>query len=248
MHKRVAYIARGAGVFLALFVFQVISSRLGELVANQFTYRGIDPNGTFAWISVHHMVQLFTALLIMLLLYKIFGLDFMLGAGDVKAGLRFVGKFAACFVVYTLLSIAISLLLGIFNSVKFPLNTRNVLGSLGFQLLLSGPSEEPMFRALRITLFAAVLGDRLRIKFFKWQLSIPMLLAAVLFTVAHIDWSISKQYIRFETLHLAYVFVLALVDALAYEKGKSVWYAAAVHSISNVFMVGSGYLVQRFLL
>ena len=46
----------------------------------------------------------------------------------------------------------------------FPLNKNNILGTLGFQLLLSGPAEEILYRALPITMLVHVLGKSVKVK------------------------------------------------------------------------------------
>ena len=43
------------------------------------------------------------------------------------------------------------------NTYDYELNAVNVTGTLGFQLLLSGPSEEILFRSLPITVLISVL-------------------------------------------------------------------------------------------
>ena len=43
----------------------------------------------------------------------------------------------------------------------FPLNPKNVLGTLGFQLFLSGTSEEILYRALPVTVLVYVFGKNI---------------------------------------------------------------------------------------
>lgn len=68
---------------------------------------------------------------------------------------------------------------------EYELNVTNVLGSLGFQLLLSGTSEEILFRALPIIVFGE-FGCREE----KNNYQRAIIIASVLFSIAHIKWTI----------------------------------------------------------
>ncbi len=226
---------------LLILVAQTLIARAGSAAANLFTYDGIDPNGRFAWISVHHIVQAVIALGVMWILSRFLKLDWYLRLGDKKTGLRSVAWFAAIFLGYTLVVYIIEGSLGSLNSYDFPLNTRNIMGTLGFQLLLSGPSEEILFRAFPIAILTCTLQREIGIRFFKWHISLPVIIAAVFFAVAHISWSITKFYISFDPFQLVYAFVLGIIYGVIYQKSKSVLYPMMVHSISNFIMVGVGY-------
>jgi hypothetical protein len=64
---------------------------------------------------------------------------------------------------------------------------KNVLGTLGFQLFLSGTSEEILYCALPVTVLVYVFGKNIRIK---WDITLEVVLASLLFTAAHIKWSL----------------------------------------------------------
>ncbi len=61
----------------------------------------------------------------------------------------------------------------------------NIIGQLSFQLLLSGPSEELIFRAFAITMLALVIKDRV----FNGKASAANIIAAVIFGLAHMSFS-----------------------------------------------------------
>jgi len=46
---------------------------------------------------------------------------------------------------------------------------------------------------------------------------------------------------------LLYAFVLGTINGIAYQQSRSVLYPMLMHSISNVLMVGTGYLFIIFL-
>lgn len=114
--------------------------------------------------------------------------------------------------------------------------------TLGFQLLLSGTSEEVLFRALPIGILTFRIGSNNEKKFTKLNLSYEVIIAAVLFSIAHIRWTINPFSIDMNYLQLIYCFVLGIVYGKAYQESNSVIYPMLMHSISNVIMVGLGYI------
>ncbi len=249
---------KAAIVVLGLFVLQQLVAGTGILVANQFSYTRIDPDGQFMWISVHHIVQLVISLALIWLLASVWGIDFGLRLGNVRAGLRAMGWFFAVFIFYTVGAYAVMLLLGGAPTYAFPLTARNVLGTLGFQLLLSGPGEELLFRALPICVMWHLLGKGRLIGFGSSPKRRPYrrpglevygagIVAAVLFSVAHMNWSLSPFTLSYDAFQLVYAFVLGIVYAQTYERTGSVLYPMIIHSMANVLMVGGGYLCSVIL-
>ena len=57
-------------MILFIFVFQQFASGAGRLVASLCTYDRIDPYDIFAWISIHHIVQMIIALMAIGILAK----------------------------------------------------------------------------------------------------------------------------------------------------------------------------------
>jgi uncharacterized protein len=55
--------------------------RLAGLVADQFDYSAIDPDGAFAWISIHHIVQALIFLVLILAISKLGGIQFRFWLG-----------------------------------------------------------------------------------------------------------------------------------------------------------------------
>ena len=84
------------GMVIALLVVQRLVSILGGVVADVFTYEAIDPFSLFGWISVHHIVQMATALIIILPLGILLKHDFGFSMGEKKFGMKAVGFLALC--------------------------------------------------------------------------------------------------------------------------------------------------------
>ena len=219
---------------LALAVLLLGVPRLAGLVANRFDFSRIDPDGAYAWISVHHIVQALVFLVLMLALGRLRRTDFGFGWGDRRTGLRFVGVFALVFVGYTAVSMAIVLLTGAFRTFPYPLTATNVAGQLAFQLLLSGPSEELVFRGFAITMLALMLPGSI----LKGRVSVANLVAAVIFGLAHVGVSFAPFALRYDPFQVVYAAALGIVYGICYQRSKSVYYPMLMHSISNVVAVG----------
>jgi membrane protease YdiL (CAAX protease family) len=121
----------------------------------------------------------------------------------------------------------------------FPLNKGNIIGTLCFQLLLSGPAEEVLYRALPITTFVRVFGKNIEVK---WGITLESIFASFLFAIAHIKWSLFPFAIEADYSQFLYAFAQGIISGKAYQDSRSVIYPMFMHSISNVLMVGTGYL------
>ncbi len=226
---------------ILLLVIQVLMGKAGYLIAALVPYQQIDPFNSFAEISIHHAVQFLIAALIILALRKILNLNFYFQLGDKKKGIKYFTIFTAAFVV---ISIAQHIYLAVNNQLPvyaFPLDKRNVVGTLAFQLLLSGPVEEVVFRALPITILIYAFGKSFSIK---GNVTLEVILASVLFSFAHIKWSLSPFVFEVNYFQMLYSFVLGTIQGIVYQKSKSVLYPMLMHSSSNVLMVGIGYLFK----
>ncbi len=224
---------------LALLLIQEGVGKAGSAVADLFSYRLLDPDGAFGWQSVHHAVLLLLAVGVVALLGKPLKSNFGFQIGDSKTGIRY-------FVIFTAALTAISLGYHVFLKIggspvtyAFPLNARNVLGTLGFQLLLSGTAEETLYRALPITVLVFALGRGVKVK---GSVTLEILLASLLFAAAHIRWSLSPFSLNASVPQLLYAFAIGTVQGMAYQESRSVLYPMLMHSVSNVLMVGAGYL------
>ncbi|MBW6467466.1 MAG: CPBP family intramembrane metalloprotease [Brevefilum sp.] len=222
--------------------------RLAGLAADQFDYSAVDPDGAFAWISVHHIVQALIFLALMLAISKLGRVQFGFGWGDRQVGWFYVRLFALIFAGYVVVSLLITILSGSFQGFQYPLNARNVSGQLGFQLLLSGPSEELIFRAFAMTMLGLLISGglvrgetgfgRVITSVFGGELSIVNLIAAVIFGLAHVSFSFSPFSASFSTGQVIYAIALGLFYGVCYERSGSMIYPMIMHSISNVVAVG----------
>lgn len=227
---------------VALLAFQRAASLLGSAVAVLAGDGGFDPHGAFIYLSIHHLVQMTAALLAMTLCSDLWKTDFMVQRGDVKAGIRYVGVFSAAMVAYLLVSYTVGYMRGSIAPYSYPLNAPNIVGSLAFQLLLSGPSEELLFRALPIALMAQALSARRAIRAAYWNISVETVTAALLFAIGHIIITVEPITVQWNSFQIVYAFMLGIVYGVTYQRTRSVLYPMAMHSISNGLTLVLGYL------
>lgn len=120
--------------------------------------RSFDPDGSFLHISIHHIWQGLFAFLVILLLGRIFRIsltEFGFNLNEWRYSVRLVLQFCLFWFFvqggmgYLMVSSGgQSAFLAFFN---FPLTAWNLGGFFAFSILLSGTSEEILFRALVMT-------------------------------------------------------------------------------------------------
>ena len=228
-----------AGVVMLLFVFQMATGRVGRYVANMFSYEKIDPYNAYAWNFMCHITMMILGLIAILALRKLLKIDFGFGFGDTEKGIRFIVMYTAIFTGNTLV---VHILMKLSNSLPvyaFPLNKRNIVGTLSFQLFLTGPAEELLYRALPITILMLVSGKSTEIR---RGVTLETIIAAFLFAIAHMKWSLFPLNIEANFFQLIYAFAQGIISGKAYQETRSVIYPMFMHSFSNVLMVGTGYL------
>jgi uncharacterized protein len=145
-----------------------------------------------------------------------------------------VRLFALIFAVYGVVSLIIVIAAGAFQPFPYPLTAQNIAGQLGFQLLLSGPSEELIFRAFAIPMLCLWVKGGL----FKGALSYANILAAVIFALAHVAITFAPLTVSYNPVQLVYSAALGLAYGACYEQSKSMVYPMMMHSLSNVVAVG----------
>ena len=240
-------IIHNTATILLLLLFQQLAMAVGRFIANRFTHDRIDEYGLFAWISVHHIVQMLLAILAIVMIAKVLNLEFGFGFGDRKTGIEHVANFTVVVLVYALIWRFVVHALGNASIPDYPLNFNNIAGQLGFQLLLSGPSEEILFRALPITLLVYSFRGSKIIRNNRLNISLENIIAALFFSLAHVRWSLNPFSVSASWIQLILSFGCGLWYGVAYQKSKSVIYPMTMHSIWNVVVVGARYIHLAFL-
>ncbi len=226
-------------VCILIFIFQTFVSKFGGYISGKFDYTILDQDNVFLFITVHHLIQMLVALMAIAIISKRHGVSFYLKSIIDRKGIIYTIIFTICILIYTLLTYTVGYSMNMIEPYSYTLNIKNVLGTLGFQLFISGTSEEILFRALPIGILMILYS-----KDVKYKEGIVVLIAAVLFSVAHIKWGVNPFYISFSTFQLIYAFILGLIYGFTYLKSKSVVYPVIMHGFSNFIMIGIGYIFQ----
>ncbi|MDY3844223.1 MAG: CPBP family intramembrane glutamic endopeptidase [Ruminococcus sp.] len=227
-----------AVLIAVLVAVQFLFSRIGWYIATLFDCSSIDSDNLFAQVSIHHIVQAILAITAIFLLYKFKKIEgFKLQPKYDAQGIKYTVIFCAVLVLYYLIIYVIGSFTQTINTYNYELNHTNVIGTLGFQLFLSGSSEEILFRSLPITLLLYVLKSNSR----KDEM-IAVFSAAMLFGLAHINvFTFSVPLFQ-----VCYAFVLGIVYGITFIKTKSVIYPMIMHSLSNVISVGGCYIYMLY--
>lgn len=228
-------------LFLTVLLLGV--PKFAGFIASLFDYTIIDPDGSFAWISVHHIVQALIFLIIMVGLNRFLSLEFGFSWGDKKTGRKYLFLFVIIFSFYTIFMYTMAILTDSFQPFNYPLTATNIWGQLGFQLLLSGPSEELIFRAFAMTMLALLIKGRI----FKGKISFSNLIAAIIFGLAHMSFSFAPFELSYSLHQVLYAIGLGLFYGDCFEKTKSMYYPMIMHSFTNVMMVGFGIILSFIL-
>lgn len=211
---------------IALFAFQIFSGKAGWAIANLFSYKRIDPDGIYAGISVHHFLQMIIALAIIIILSKLLKIDFGFNLGGSKVGIKYLLLFIAAYTIITLVSHVFMYIYHSLPVYNFPLYKTNMVGTLGFQLFLSGLSEEILYRALPVTVFAYIFGKS---SGSNQVLTLEVIIASIMFAIAHTEWSLFPFVFKADYFQLLYAFSLGMIQGIAYQKSRSIVYPILMH-------------------
>lgn len=218
-----------------LFLYQEYVSRIGWKIALLFDYSAIDRDGTFMSVSVHHIVMGIISLGILYILQNKWNFDFKLKAKVDKAGIQYTAGYCIAMLLYYIVwYVVIGFVLDAIAEYDYELNAVNVLGTLSFQLLLSGIAEELVFRGLPVVCLQAVWGRNS-----KYANGAILIVSSLLFTVAHMNFTLSFSG---QWYNLLYVFVGGMLYGMVYMKSNSILYPMIMHGVSNFISVGGCYL------
>lgn len=183
------------------------------------------------------------ALVPIIILSKKYNIDFGFHLGNKNIGIKHTKIFITAMLVYITI---ISFFAYFSNKVmqyEYPLTFANILGYLGFQLFLSGPSEEILFRALPISIINCSIPCEKGIKIKRLHISWAIIFSAVFFALAHIKWTVNPFSISLDFMQLLFSLALGIIYGIVYQKSKSVIYPMIMHSLTNFAVVGAGYIL-----
>lgn len=188
-----------------------------------------------SWVFAveHHTIQLFLGLLAIGIFsrgrFKVWGLNL----NNKETSFSILKKFCYYYLVYF---IGFSFLIQLFNYPGAPFDhafTRfQIIGYLGFGFILTGLSEEILFRGFMHTFLSKYIQG-----IWSWgrfEMPVAGFITAIIFTIAHIGFSITPFEIwHLNPLQLIQAFVLGVFYSWAYHRTGSLLAPILAHNISN---------------
>lgn len=229
-------------VFLALTrLISEVAFLLAQPIAQSL--RSFDPDGSFLYISVHHIWQGVFALLAILLLARIFRIpltQFGFNLNNWRYAMRLVLLFS---LFWFFLQGSIGALMMVFGDTSaafhFPLTAWNFGGYFAFQILLSGTSEEILFRALVMTPLL-LYGKRAGLADKPNALQAGGI-ATLIFMLAHINIAFNPlRLTHFNPLQQLTVFTFGSFYAYLFVKTRSLLGPILAHNLLNAVIVTIG--------
>ncbi len=218
-----------------------IAFRLAQPVAQSL--RVFDPDGSFLYISLHHILQGLFALLAILLLSRIFRTslkDFGFNLNEWRYAVRQVLQFSF---LWFFLQGCIGVLMMVFGDTsaafQFPMTAWNFGGYFTFQILISGTSEEVLFRALVMPPLL-IYGKRARLPE-KPSALLAGGIATLIFMLAHINITFDPLRVTdFNMLQQLTVFTFGAFYAFLFIKTRSLLGSILAHNLLNAVIVTIG--------
>lgn len=227
-------------VLLFVEIITRTSGYLSNIITPYFIF--IDPDKAFVWSWIHHIIQLLLAISAMFLYPGLKMRDWGFNQENSKLSLRIFLKFSIGWLIFYSIGTFITLKMSGQTFVyPFQFTTRNVIGYSGFMFLMPGLSEEILFRGFVMV----VLGQSWKRIINIGKLTIPVsgILAAFIFTYAHISYTIFPLKFYFNTGQLVAAFGLGIFYAIIFYKTKSLLGSILCHNISD----GLGFIIVYLL-
>ena len=229
---------RGRGERIAVFVAVALiplAAALATDVVRPVLDR-FDPDGAFLWLTTHHLVQLGLVLLALPLVFGLSARKAGFNLDNLSTTLRWLACFALVYLGWVLIAHATGITGGYGAAPPYPLTPRNVAGVLGFQALLSGTAEEPLFRGLVMTVLGRYWTRVVRIRSF--EMPVTGLVATALFMLAHARWTADAPFIHISPYQQLLSLGLGLFYAALFHRTRSLAGPIAAHGYSNLAAVG----------
>ena len=223
-------------VVLFLAVTLISSAAYDLAVGTISSVRFWDPADTFLLISVHHVYQAIIAFAVIavlsLLLQKPIS-SFGFNTNNWPVAVLSVLIFSAVwFVVQMVASIVVSRVTSLDTTLGYPLTAGNFIGNFLFELLLSGTSEEILFRAMTIPLMMMVFQKLIHCESLAWGAAITV--STLVFTLAHINFNLYPFRItNFNLAQLITCVIFGVYYGLLMKKTGSILGPMLAHNLLN---------------
>ena len=194
-----------------------------------------DPEKVFLWVTIHHVLTLAFTVLVMKFALRIDFRQWGFNLNGLPEILRDFGRFVLVYSGVIILLHLQNIISGTAPSIGYPLTAKNMAGVLGFQLLLPGPVEEPLYRGMVMIVLGKYLKGMHRIG--NWEIPSSGLMAPGLFIIAQVGFTFSPFAITsFSLFNLIGALVLGLYLAHLFHKSGSLLGPIITHSYGNVIL------------
>ena len=214
------------GILASLF-FTLAYPQIGCILANSYV-----KNFSIGWLYIHHSVQMILAIITIFLITVIskkkicnWGLNLNHWQWSVKIASIFA-------IVWFTISLLLNLIFSFQSQVTYELNTANIISDLFFDFILTGFSEEILFRGLIMGILLHTWKGNLNIGSF--QISIAGVVSTLFFAIAHIGIDYESFTINnISPMQLIFVVGLGLFYAIMRDKTKSLLGPIIAHGASD---------------
>jgi membrane protease YdiL (CAAX protease family) len=225
------------GLIIILVIPQLASEAANHLAP---AFEKWDTNGVYAWITIHHVAQLLLALLLMLIIARPLS-KWGLNLDNKEKSLEYIKGFILYVTGFVIVGHIILYFTSPAPTFRFPLTAENIIGELGFKLLLSGTSEEILFRGLVMTLLLRSWPEKAKI--FGLEISWAGIWATLFFVLAHIGFRPFPFEITFiDPMQLGQALLMGTFYAIVFDKTRSLLTPILAHNFFNFFLTGVGML------
>lgn len=223
-------------LFCFFFILEKAISSTGFLLAKATApfFGAFDPGNTWSVITVHHLFQGLVALALVFA-YARFSKTGMADFGFTRArfheSLRPVGVFC---LFWLIIQFAFGYLhiyvLKLPYSLPYRINTFNFTTYFLFEVLLSGTSEEILFRSMILLVISHILRNESK----PFRLAAAIGISTFIFMLDHISFTLSPfRLTHFNVYQQLTALVCALFYAWLIEKYKTVYSAMLAHNLVN---------------
>lgn len=228
-------VRRGAPAALALIATYYVIQWLTSVLAVHPHLDLSEEVRAGGWVQAfdHHFWQMVLALLIIGVIARGQWADWGLNLRNRAESLRILRRFLVIYGGWFIgVGFIVQLLLLRAPDPGHPVTLTNIAGRLAFGFLFVGLSEEILFRGLIHTALARYWSGVLHWK--RVEMPVAGVIAAVIFTVAHIGFSLSPFAItHLYVPQLAMAFVLGLFYSAAYHRTGSLLAPILAHNFSD---------------
>lgn len=218
-------------VILAITFVRKLVNLLAKLVYPYVS--SLDPDSVFLYQGIRHIFMLLLSMVLMKLwLTRRLG-DYGFNLNDRKLSLKIFFWFCLIYLVPVFfVNVLPHIISGKPPWFQYPLNARNVACKLSYMYLLTGTTEEPLFRGFAIVLLSQSWKGTFRI----WRIEISSagLIATALFMFAHIYFTVFPfEITHFSWLQQVWGLILGIYYAIVFQKTKSLLCPVLSHGYSN---------------